>query len=126
MARPDASTCIARLTAICVRLPEAEQRPGGEGARHVAYLVRKKTFGYFTADHHGNGRLALATRAPAGAQEALIATDPERFFVPPYLGHRGWVGLYLDLGVVDWEEVRELMVESYCLAAPARLVAMLG
>jgi hypothetical protein len=121
-----AETCVKRLRAVCAVLPEASERPGGEGGRHVAYTVRGRTFGYFTNDHHGDGRLALACKAPVREQAALVAAEPERFFVPPYLGHRGWVGLWLDAAPVDWEEVRELLVESYCLTAPKRLAAAVG
>jgi hypothetical protein len=104
-------------------LPETGQRPGGEHGRHVAFLVREKTFAYFTDDHHGDGRLALICRAGPGDQQALVASDTDRFFVPPYLGHRGWVGLRLDRTRVDWTEVRELMIDAYRLAAPRRLAA---
>lgn len=121
-----AGHCKARLARICDGLPETGQRPGGEGGRHTAYMVRNKTFAYFTDDHHGDGRLALICKAPPGEQPALIAGDPIQFFVPPYLGHRGWVGLWLDRRNVDWEEVTELMTEAYRLTAPRRLVALLG
>jgi phosphoribosylglycinamide formyltransferase-1 len=121
-----ARQCKARLAKICDGLPETGQRPGGEGGRHVAYMVRNKTFAYFTDDHHGDGRLALICKAPPGEQPALIASGPLQFFVPPYLGHRGWVGLWLDRRDADWEEVVELMTEAYRLTAPKRLVALLG
>jgi hypothetical protein len=62
-------------------------------------------------------------KAPPGEQDALVTSDPRRFFVPPYLGHRGWIGLWLDGGDVDWEEVKEFMVDAYCLTAPTRLMA---
>jgi hypothetical protein len=101
-------------------------RPGGEDDRHLALLVRGKTFGYFLDDHHGDGRLALTFKVPQGEQAALIASDPERFFVPVYLGPRGWVGLRLDTGKVDWAEAREFLIESYCLQAPKRLAAAVG
>jgi hypothetical protein len=120
-----AGRCRAKLLGICDSLPETGLRPGGEGSRHVAYMVRSKTFAYFTQDHHGDGRLALICKAPPGEQAALIASGPDRFFVPPYLGHRGWVGLWLDRSGVDWTEVGELMVEAYCLTAPKRLSALL-
>jgi hypothetical protein len=123
--RPPRETCIRRLRAVCAELPEAEERPSHDG-RHLAFLVRGKTFGYFLDDHHGDGRVALTVKVPAGVQEALIASDPERWFVPAYLGHRGWVGLRLDLGTIDWAEARELLVESYCLQAPKKLAAMVG
>jgi hypothetical protein len=89
-------------------------------------MVRTRTFAYFTEDHHGDGRLALMGKAPLGEQAALIASDPDRYFVPPYLGHRGWVGIWLDLPGVDWEEVGEFLVEAYRLSAPRRLQQQLG
>lgn len=125
MALRGAARCKARLAKICARLPETVQRPGGEGDRHLAYLVRGKTFAYFTDDHHGDGRLALIYKAAAGEQTALVAADPEHLFVPPYLGHRGWVGLRLDRPGLDWEEVGELVTEAYRLSAPKRLVTLL-
>lgn len=117
----DARRCIARLDRILTLLPEATTRPGGEGGRHIAYTVRNKTFAYFTDDHHGDGRLALICKAAPGEQQMLIATGHSRFFVPPYLGHRGWIGLWLDRPEVDWDEVEELTIEAYRLTAPKRL-----
>jgi len=123
MARPRADVCVRRLRAACAGLPEVEERAGGEDGRHIAFIVRKRNFAYFTDDHHGDGRLALTVRVVPGEQGALVASDQERYFVPPYLGPRGWVGLRLDVGTVDWDEARELLVESYCLCAPKRLAA---
>jgi hypothetical protein len=111
------------LRAACAGLPEVEERAGGEGGRHIAFIVRKRTFAYFTDDHHGDGRLALTVKVPPGEQGPLVASEPERYFVPPYLGPRGWVGFRLDAGTVDWNEARELLVESYCLCAPKKLAA---
>jgi hypothetical protein len=88
-------------------------------------MVKAKTFAYFTEDHHGDGRLALICKAPPGEQEALVGSDPERFFIPPYLGHRGWIGFWLDRDGVDWNEAKELMTEAYRLTAPRRLVSFL-
>ena len=122
--RARADLCLRRLRAACAELPEVEERAGGEHGRHVAFVVRRKTFGYFTNDHHGDGRLALICKVPSGGHAALVASDPERFFVPAYLGHRGWVGLRLDTGTVDWTEARELLLESYCLCAPKKLAAL--
>jgi hypothetical protein len=113
------------LATICGSLPQVDARAGGEHGRHVAYTVRNKTFAYFTDDHHGDRRLALISKAAPGDQEALVASDQDRFFVPPYLGHRGWVGLWLDRQRIDWSEVRELVVDAYRLAAPKRLVRTL-
>jgi|SRR5918994_3257265 predicted DNA-binding protein (MmcQ/YjbR family) len=123
MAEISADGLRARLATLCERLPETEQRPGGDDGRHVAYRVRNKNFAYFTDDHHGDGRLGLHCKAPPGEQQALVAAEPARFFVPPYLGPRGWVGLWLDTGDVDWDEVADLLTEAYRLTAPKRLVA---
>jgi hypothetical protein len=125
MAVPSANQCKKRLGKIESRLPEASRRPGGEHDRHIAFVVRKKTFAYFTDDHHGDGRLSLICRAPAGEQAALVASQPESFFIPAYLGHRGWVGMWLDVPGLDWTEAEELMIEAYRLAAPKRLAASL-
>lgn len=123
MARPRPDVCVRRLRAVCAGLPEVEERAGGEHGRHIAFIVRKRTFGYFTDDHHGDGRLALIVKAPPGEQGALVASDAERYFVPPYLGPRGWVGYWLDVDAVDWDEARELFIDSYCLCAPKKLAA---
>jgi hypothetical protein len=123
MAAPSADQCKKRLSKIAARLPEAAQSPGGEDGRHLTFVVRKKTFAYFTDDHHGDGRLSLICRAPAGEQAALVGSQPESFYVPPYLGHRGWVGMWLDVPGLDWTEAEELIIEAYRLAAPKRLAA---
>lgn len=125
MAVPSAGQCKKRLCTIAARLPEAGERPGGESGRHIAFTVRSKTFAYFTDDHHGDGRLSLICRAPMGEQAALIASQPERYFIPPYVGRRGWVGMLLDVPGLDWAEAEELMIEAYRLVAPKRLTASL-
>ena len=109
---------LERLGAICLDLPQARQEITG---RHAAFRVRGRTFAYFLDDHHGDGIVGLAAKAAPGAAEALIAEDPERFYRPAYLGHRGWVGVRLDTGAVDWDEVAGLVVESYRLCAPKSL-----
>jgi hypothetical protein len=113
---------VERLRALCTALPEVTERPShGE----ATWFVRDtKTFVTF-ADHHHDDRLACWLAAPPGAQEALVASDPERYFVPPYVGHRGWVGVRFDVPGTDWDEVRELVVDAYRVVAPKRLVAAL-
>jgi phosphoribosylglycinamide formyltransferase-1 len=106
-----------RVAEICLALPEATCR----GGQHDAYSVRNKKFAYYLDDHHGDGRLAINCKGMPGQNTALAASDPVRFHVPPYVGPRGWIGLYLDTGRVDWTEVAELLVDSYLLAAPKRL-----
>ncbi|MBA2327831.1 MAG: MmcQ/YjbR family DNA-binding protein [Actinobacteria bacterium] len=111
----------AQVKKICLALPEATEERSG---RHAAFLVRNKKFAYYLDDHHGDGRLAVTTRAAPGQNTALVASDPGRFFIPSYIGSRGWVGLYLDVGPFDWDEVDDLVVDSYLLVAPKRLAAL--
>jgi hypothetical protein len=120
-AEPDVrSARRARLVETCVRLPEAAQ----EGGRHIGFRVRHRTFAYYLDDHHGDGRVALCCKVPSGDMEALVSLDPERFFVPAYLGSRGWIGVRLDLHEVDWDEIERLVAVSYRLIAPKRLAAL--
>ena len=113
---------LARLTGICLALPEVTRRYNGQ---HATFLVRDRKFAYYLVDHHGDGIVAVCCRAAPGENEALVASDPIRFYRPAYIGPRGWVGLRLDLDEIDWAEVAELVTESYRLAAPKRLVALL-
>jgi predicted DNA-binding protein (MmcQ/YjbR family) len=124
---PDSSRAadgLRRLTEICRTLPEVEV-VAAHGSQHTQCKVRGKTFAYHLVDHHGDGRVALECKAPPGDNEALVASDGERFFLPKYMAHHGWVGLYLAVGEIDWAEVRELVTEAYRLVAPKRLVAQL-
>jgi predicted DNA-binding protein (MmcQ/YjbR family) len=109
---------LARLREICLALPEAtEKETWGDTP---TFRVRDKIFAMLATDRR-DGRPTMWCKAPPGAQEALVGSAPERFFVPPYTGHNGWVGVWLD-GAVDWEEVGELVAESYGMTAPKRLV----
>jgi len=84
----------------------------------------KKVFVTF-ADHHHDDRLGFWCAAPLGAQGEMVAADPQRFFVPPYVGGRGWVGVRLDVGAVDWDEIEEIVEDAYRTVAAKRLVAEL-
>ena len=108
-----------RLVDVCTGLPEVV----AEGEGHIRFAVRGKTFAYYLEDHPGDGRIAVCCKAPPGDQEALVAMDPERFHLPAYLARYGWISLRLDLPTVDWDEVSELVVDSYRLVAPKRLAA---
>src|SRR5579863_5052761 len=112
---------LARLTEICLALPEATREIKGE---HASFLVRKKVFAYFLNDHHGDGIVSICGKALPGDNTALVASDPVRFYLPAYIGPRGWVGLRLDVGEVDWEEVQELVTGSYLQTAPRKLAAL--
>src|SRR4029453_10456126 len=100
-------------------LPEAKATPAGE--RHLTLEVRGKRFGWFLEDHHGDGRLALNLKAANGVTRVLVAKMPARFYFPKYVGHHGWIGVWLDLPVPDWNEISELLKDAYLLTAPKRL-----
>lgn len=114
--------CLAELARICLALPEAERLQQG---RHAAFLVRGKKFATFLDDHHGDGIVAVCCRAALGENVALADADPARYYLPAYLGVRGWLALRLDRGAIDWDEVAALVAHSYRLAAPKRLAALL-
>jgi len=97
----------------------------GVADQHLAFRVRKKTFAYYLHDHHGDGRIALCCKADPGEQNRIVEEDPRRFFVPPYLGPKGWIGVRLDRSNVDWGEVAYLVWMAYRLTAPKGLVARL-
>lgn len=110
------------VRAACLWLPEAE-----EFLSHGSpnFRVRGKTFATYVVNHHGDGRIALWLPAPRGAQETHVGADPQRFFVPPYVGPRGWLGVHLDKGV-PWQRVAALVREAYEHVAPRALIAWLG
>ena len=115
-----AVTELERLRALCLALPEVTERLShGE----PTWFVRKAFV--MTADHHHDDRFAFWCAAPPGVQEKLVAAEPTRFFRPPYVGHRGWLGVYLDVEP-DWAEIEEIVVDAYRCVAPRKLVALLG
>jgi len=116
---PDVAGRRRRLVALCRSLPEAEAERAG--AQHLAFKVRKKIFAYYAYDHHGDGRIALLCKAPPGEQARLVEQSPGRYFVPPYVGPKGWVGFRLDTPRVDWREVKSLALTAYLLTAPDSL-----
>ena len=112
---------IDRVRAACLALPEAEERPFG-GHTAPAFRVRDKLFVMTSED-----QTSITLKAARGVQAVLVASDPARFFVPRYVGAKGWVGIRLDhTAGPDWDEVGELITESYCLTAPKRLAALVG
>lgn len=113
-----ADEILEKLRTICLPLPEAVEA-GGVG--DPTFKVRDKIF---AMRHLVGDRQSLWCKAPPGLQEGLVGADPERFFVPPYVGHHGWVGLWLDVAV-DWEHVAELVEKSYRMTAPKRLSKLL-
>jgi len=109
---------IGRLRAICLALPEAvEKQAWGD----PTFRVRERIF---AMEKRGDGRASLWCKAPTGSQDVLVGADPARFFVPPYVGHKGWIGMRLDRDP-DWHEVAEVVRRSYRLIAPKRLAALI-
>ena len=116
----DVDAALAAVRRICLDLPEATEKLSHSSP---TFFVRR-TFVMFHDDHHGDGRLASWCAAPDGAQALMVESEPERFFVPPYVGHRGWLGVRLDVDV-DWDEVAAIVEDAYRTVAPRKLVAML-
>jgi predicted DNA-binding protein (MmcQ/YjbR family) len=108
---------IDRLRAICLALPEAAEK---ETWGDATFRVRDKIFAMQRRD---DGRVSIWCKAPPGSQMVLVGADPERFFVPPYVGHKGWVGVRLDRKP-DWDEVAAIVKRSYRMTAPKKLAAL--
>jgi predicted DNA-binding protein (MmcQ/YjbR family) len=107
-----------RLRAICLTFPESVEA-GGVG--DPSFKVRDKIF---AMRHPVDGRMSMWCKARPGAQDVLVGSEPGRFFVPPYVGHHGWVGVWLD-DETDWELLADLVEESYRMTAPKRLSVLL-
>jgi hypothetical protein len=110
---------LAVVREICLGLPEASERPShGEP---TFFVGGKHSFATVWDNHHGDGRYALICAAPDGMQAMLVEADPQRFFVPPYVGHRGWIGIRLERGF-DHEEIAGIVEDAYAEVAPPRLL----
>jgi|SRR5882762_5326087 len=113
---------LARLAEICLAYPEASRLDQGD---HASFLVRKKVFAYYLNNHHGDQIVSICCKALPGDNQRLIEANPRKFYLPAYIGPRGWIGLRLDFSTVDWTEVRELVQGSYELSAPKKLLALI-
>ena len=110
---------LAQLEKIALAMPESAKilnhgRP--------SFAVGKKTFVMFMDNHHGDGRIAIWCKAPPGDQADMVESDPNRYFVPPYVGPRGWVGVRLDVKP-NWKTIEAIVRESWRLTAPKRLLS---
>jgi hypothetical protein len=114
---------LARVRKICLALPDVDERLS-HGAPTFFYR-NQKSFVMFHDDHHGDGRLAIWCHAPPGVQDLLVTEEPGRFFVPPYVGYRGWVGVRLDIDA-DWDEVAGIVLDAYRMVAPPKVLAAHG
>ena len=111
-----------RLIKICESFPEVVFETVGEG--HIAFRIRKRIFAYYLFDHHSDGMIAFTCKSSLSEQRRLVKDDPMSFFVPPYLGSKGWIAIRLDLDEVDWDTVAELARRAYQDIAPRKLAAL--
>src|SRR5712691_1780641 len=115
----DQDVVLARIRELCLGLPETSERLS-HGA--PTFFVRgKRAFVMVLSNHNGDGRFAIWCAAPDGAQRLLVEAEPERFFVPPYVGTRGWLGVRLGRGT-DWEEIASILEDAYAEVAPPKLL----
>ena len=114
---------LSRLRKLALALPDAQEV---EAWGEPTFRVKNKLFAMFASsgNHHGAGRAAVWLKAAPGNQPFMVAHAPQRFFVPPYVGPSGWVGIWLDRNP-DWSEMKELLRDSYRLVAPKKLATMM-
>ena len=110
---------LATLSDICLSLPETERRDMND---HADFRVRGKVFAYFLNNHHGDQIVSVCCKSALGENVDRASREPNRFYLPAYIGPRGWFGLRLDGEAIDWAEVRNLVELSYGLVAPKRLL----
>jgi len=118
----DSSRRRAKLVKICEALPEVTYKVAGD--RHMAFRIRKRIFGYYLFDHHGDGIIAFCCKSSRSEQQRLVKDDPDSFFVPAYLGAKGWVAIRLDLDEVEWDTVSDLARRAYQDCAPRKLAVL--
>ena len=120
-ARPRRPSPFARVQKLCLSLPEAHEV---EAWGEPTFRVKNKIFAMYAAanNHHGDGRNGIWCKAAAINQRLMVEAAPDRFFVPPYVGPSGWVGVYLDREV-DWSELKDLLWDAWRMTAPKKLLA---
>jgi hypothetical protein len=110
---------LGKLRGICLAFPETSERLSH--AAPTFFVREKRAFLMVLTNHHGDGRFAIWCAAPEGVQRMLTQSDPEKFFVPPYVGHRGWLGVRLDRGL-DWDELAGIAEDAFAEVAPPKLL----
>ena len=112
----------AQLIEICKAFPEVTVDAAGKD--HFAFRIRKKIFAYYLFDHHGDGRIAFCCKSTLSEQHRHVRSDPDNFFVPAYLGAKGWIAIRLDSDEVDWDMVADLARSAYQAIAPRKLAVL--
>jgi predicted DNA-binding protein (MmcQ/YjbR family) len=113
---------LQKLSKLCLALPEAQRAARGD---HADFRVRGMVFAYFLDDHHGDGIVSVCCKSQLGEHIDRARREPARFYLPAYIGARGWFGLRLDRGRVDWKEVQNVVELSYRRVAPKTLIKVL-
>jgi hypothetical protein len=121
--KPSPQDRLDRLTKICLALPETRRE---DKESHAAFLVAKRTFAYYLNNHHGDNIISVCCKVLPGENSFLVESDPRRFYLPAYIGSRGWIGLRMDLPKLNLSEVKELILGSYVQIAPKRLASLLN
>jgi predicted DNA-binding protein (MmcQ/YjbR family) len=111
---------LRKVSEICLAFPEATVERHGS---HATFRVRKKVFAYFLDDHHGDGIVSVCVKTRLGENADLARQQPSRFYLPAYIGPRGWVGVRLDVPKVSWEDVASFIASSFAIVAPKTLAA---
>ena len=114
---------IKRLREICLGLPEATEK---EAWGECTFRVGGKMFAMTDNHHHGSEHCSVWVKATPMVQEILVNADAKRFFKPPYVGHKGWLGVRLDVKKIDWVELADLLKDGYLMTAPKRLAKLHG
>ncbi len=122
-ANPAKQDRLDALTRICLALPETRREDKGS---HSAFLVGKRTFAYYLNNHHGDNLISVCCKVLPGENRFLVESSPGRFYLPAYIGSRGWIALRMDLGTLDWTEVKELIHASYIQVAPKKLASLVN
>ncbi len=104
---------LTRVTKLCLELPGASREMHGS---HATFLAGKKVFAYFLHNHHGDGIVSVCVKLFPGESQSFCASDPDRFYPPAYIAHRGWMGVRLDRGEIDWDEIAEFLKASHGIA----------
>jgi predicted DNA-binding protein (MmcQ/YjbR family) len=112
----------AKLVEICEGLPQTSSEVAGD--QHIAFRINKRIFAYYLFDHHGDGEIAFCFKSNLSEQRRQVRDDPDNFFVPAYLGSKGWIAMRLDSDEVDWEVVAEFARQAYQALAPRKLAAL--
>jgi len=111
---------LRKISEICLAFPETSVEKHGS---HATFRVRKKVFAYFLDDHHGDGIVSVCVKTRLGENRDLARQSPARFYLPAYIGPRGWLGVRLDFPSISWDEVASLIASSFAIVAPKTLAA---